>query len=182
MPSSVGDLADAAQAGVEVALDLERQGAVVERLGELAEGDLARADEDDALHGRSVCAANMAREAEVLPVEAQATRLRADHAGVGEGGGHAVVFEAAGGVEALVLQEQLAGLHADFAGQQVALLEQRAAFADGDDLSRCGTKGSSSRNRQTPEKSSRPSALRPLVPQRCSKNSSERGTASRSQS
>ena len=37
-----GDLPDAAEAGVEVALDLERQRAVVERLRELAEADLAR--------------------------------------------------------------------------------------------------------------------------------------------
>ena len=45
----VGDLADPLHRVVEVADDLDRQGAVVERLGQLAVGDLARADEDDRL-------------------------------------------------------------------------------------------------------------------------------------
>ena len=62
----------------------------------------------------------------------------------------------------------------------VAFVQQGAAFADGDDLV-VGREGSNSRNRHTPEKSSRPSALSPLLLQRCSKNSIG-GTASRSQS
>ena len=57
-----------------------------------------------------------------------------DHAGVGEGGGHAVVFEAAGGIQAFVLQQQLAGLHAELLGEQVGLLQDGPAFADGDDV------------------------------------------------
>ena len=45
-----------------------------------------------------------ASEALVLPVEAQAARLAPIDAGVGEGGRHAVVFEAARGIHPLVLQ------------------------------------------------------------------------------
>ena len=41
MPSSLGDLLDALHGVVEVAGDLDRQRAVIERLGELAVGDLA---------------------------------------------------------------------------------------------------------------------------------------------
>ena len=74
----------------------------------------------------------------MLPVEAQAARRSADHVGVRERGRHAVVFEAARGVHALVLQEQLAGLHADEAGHAVRRVEQRLPFADRDDLVRRG--------------------------------------------
>jgi len=41
---------DAGHRVVEVAGDLDREGAVVERLREFAVGDLAGADEDDRLH------------------------------------------------------------------------------------------------------------------------------------
>jgi len=64
-----------------------------------------------------------------LPVDAQA-----HHAGVGEGGGHAVVLEAAGGVHAFILQHEAAGLHADVLADGIAALQQGLAFADGDDL------------------------------------------------
>ena len=60
--------------------------------------------------------------------------LGADRAGVREGGRHAVVFEAARGVHPLVLQEQPAGVQADVLGDAVGVLQQRLAFADGDDL------------------------------------------------
>ena len=44
--------------------------------------------------------------------------LGADHVGVRERGGHAVVFEAARGVHPLVLQEQLPGVEADVLGRR----------------------------------------------------------------
>ena len=62
----------------------------------------------------------------------------ADRVGVREGGRHAVVFEAARGVHALVLQEQLARLHADVPGHAVGRVQQRLPFADRDDLVRRG--------------------------------------------
>ncbi len=127
-----GDLANAAETGVEVAVDLQRQRPVVERLRELAKGDLPAADEDDPLHfgkrgeereaGRGIAG----RSAGNAP--------RADHPRVREGGGHPVVFEAAAGIETLVLQQQLAGAHAQSPGEQVGLLQNRAPFADGDDI------------------------------------------------
>ncbi len=60
--------------------------------------------------------------------------LGADDVGVGEGGGHAVVFEAARGVHALVLQEQAARLEADVAADAVGHHQGRLAFADRDDF------------------------------------------------
>jgi len=69
----------------------------------------------------------------VLPVEAQATRLAPDDAGVSEGGGHAVVFEGTGGVHAFVLEVELAGPHAEFFAEAGGVLEKGLAFADGAD-------------------------------------------------
>ena len=75
-----------------------------------------------------------ASEALVLPVEAQAARLGADRVGVREGGRHAVVFEAARGVQALVLQEQPAGLEAHVLADAGRRLQQGLPLADRDDL------------------------------------------------
>ena len=89
----LGDLADAGEAGVEIARDLERDRAVVEGLAELAERDLAVPDEDirgepgeGGVHGEAGggVAGGGARDAGGV-----------DHAGVCERGGHPVVFEAA---------------------------------------------------------------------------------------
>ncbi len=124
------DLADAAEAGVEVAFDLERECAVVEGLGEFAEGDFAGADEDDALHFGEGGEHGEAGAGVAGGGAGDAFGL--DHAGMGEGGGHAVVLEAAAGVEAFVLKHQLAGPHADLPAEEVGLLHACSAFADGD--------------------------------------------------
>ena len=89
---------------VEVAGDLQRERAVVEGLRELAVGDLAGADEDDRLHQLADAAVEGERGAGVAGRGAGGA-AGADHVGVGEGGRHAVVFEAARGVHALVLQD-----------------------------------------------------------------------------
>ena len=72
--------------------------------------------------------ANSARLALVLPVEAQATRFAPDHPRVGERGGHAVVFEAAAGIQPFVLQQQIARLHAHLPGEQIGLLQARCGL------------------------------------------------------
>ena len=59
----------------------------------------------------------------MLPVDAQATRR-----------GHPVVLEAAARVQAFVLEEEAAGPHPHAAGEEVGLLQDGAAFADGDDV------------------------------------------------
>jgi len=45
---------------------------------------------------------------------------------------HAVVFEGAGGIQALVLQKQTPSFHIDVLGHGIIRLEDRLAFADGD--------------------------------------------------
>ena len=62
-----------------------------------------------------VTAQYRASEALVLPVEAQAARLAPTQPGVAEGGRHAVVLEAAGGVQPFVLQVEPARPQADVA-------------------------------------------------------------------
>ena len=52
----------------------------------------------------------------------------ADHAGMRERGRHAVVFEAAGRIHALVLQIQAAGVHADVLGDGVGALQDASAL------------------------------------------------------
>ena len=74
-----------------------------------------------------------ASEALVLPVEAQSGPFGADRVRVGKGGGHAVVFEAARGVQALVLQKQVAVAYAGVAGHAAGGLQQCLTFAHGDD-------------------------------------------------
>ena len=133
MPSCLRHLLHALHGVVEVAGDLHGQGAVVERLGQFAVGDLAAADEDD---GRaSVRSRSRRRRAKRWCCRCWRRPPAApDHAGVGERGGHAVVLEAAGRVHALVLQEQLARSHADIAGHGVGALQDGLAFADGQDV------------------------------------------------
>ena len=69
-----GDLLHALHGVVEVAGDLHGQGAVVERLGQLAVGDLAAADEDDRPASGRWPSRRRPGEALVLPVLAQAAR------------------------------------------------------------------------------------------------------------
>lgn len=126
-----GDVAHAAEAGVEVTFDLEGEGAVVEGLGKFAEGDFAGADEDDALKAIE-CGVDGEGGGGVAGGGAGDAAC-ADHAGVGEGGGHAVVFEGAGGVEAFILEIELAGPHTELAAEALGVLEEGLAFADGAD-------------------------------------------------
>ena len=70
----------------------------------------------------------------MLPVEAQAARRGADEPGMGEGGRHAVVLEAARGVHALVLQAEPAGGDARVAGHAGRGPQERLALADRDAL------------------------------------------------
>ena len=104
----LADFLDAGHGVVEIAGDLHGQRAVVERLRELAVGDLARADEDHGLHQPRDRAVEGQRGAGVAGRGAGGAR-GADEPGVAEGGRHAVVLEAARGVHPLVLQEQAAG-------------------------------------------------------------------------
>ena len=103
----VGHLADPVHGVVEVADDLDRQGAVVERLGQLAIGDLARADEDDRLEAeRRGRAVDRQRRRGVAGAGA-GDPAGVDHPGVGERRGHPVVLEAPRGVHPLVLEPEL---------------------------------------------------------------------------
>ena len=120
------DILDLLHAVVEVACDLEGAAAVVHGLAEFAEGDLARADEDGALEAAAVGVEGH-RGGGVAGGGAGAG-FGADHAGVAEGGGHAVVFERAGGVEAFVLEEEPAGLHAELRGQAVSCCCRRSGL------------------------------------------------------
>ena len=98
------ELAENFDAAVEVGLELDGERAVVHRLRELAPGDLAFGDEDDAAqtgaggvgsHGGGCVAGGGAGD----PLEAA---LGGDR----ESGGHAGVLEGAGGVHALMLGQQ----------------------------------------------------------------------------
>ena len=70
----LGDFLDASHGVVEVAGDLHGQRPEFQRLRQLAEGDLAAADEDDGFHQPDT-ELYIASEALVLPVDAQAARL-----------------------------------------------------------------------------------------------------------
>ena len=118
---------------VEIAGDLHRQRAVVERLREFAVGDLARADEDHRLHQPRDRAVEGQRGAGVAGRGAGGVR-GADQPGVAEGGRHAVVLEAARRVHPLVLQVQPARRHAGVAGHAVGGVQQRLPFAHRDAL------------------------------------------------
>ncbi len=81
-----------------------------------------------------VTAQYRASEALVLPVDGASGPLGADRSAVRERGRHAVVFEAARGVQAFVLQEEPAGVHAGVFPDPGRRLEQRLTFADRDDF------------------------------------------------
>ena len=130
---AVGHLADALHRVVEVADDLDRQRAVVERLGELAVGDLARADEDDRL------------EAEVggRAVDGQGRR-GVPRAGAGDAAAPTIRAWVNAAVMPLSLKlpegfipsywsMQAARVHADVLADLVGGLEQRLPLADRDD-------------------------------------------------
>ena len=124
-------LLDAGHRVVEVAGDLDRKSAVVEGLRQLAVRNLSRADEDDAAHQPGDGAVDGERGARVAR-GGTGGPLRPDHPGMCEGGRHAVVFERARRVEALILQMQPAGLHAHEPTHAVRHGEQRLPLADRD--------------------------------------------------
>ena len=126
---------DALHGVVEVAGDLHRQGAVVERLGEFAVRDFAAADEDDGFHQSGRGAEDGERCAGVAGAGAGGA-AGAGHAGVRERRRHAVVFEAAGRIQALILQEKPTGIEADIGCDRVGFLQDRLALADGENLLR----------------------------------------------
>jgi len=123
------DLLHAQHGIVEVAGNLHRQRSVVQRLRQLAVGDLARADEDDGPHqpgGRAEdgeAGAGVARRGARRPAGA-------DDAGVGERRRHAVVLEAARRVHPLVLEEQLPGVETRIGRDRVGPLAERLPLAD----------------------------------------------------
>ena len=145
-------LAGRAAGVVEIAGDLDGEGAVVEGLGEFAVGDFAGADEDDGPHQAGGGAEHGQRSAGVAGGGAGGPP-GADHAGVGEGGGHAVVLEAAGRIDAFVLQEQPARASCRRAAHASACCRM---VCPSPMVTICGrvAKGNSSRKRQTPLKSS----------------------------
>ena len=100
----VGDLANALHGIVKIAEDLDREGPVIEGLGELAVGDLSRADEDD---GTKTEIGRRAIDGEGRGGIARAGAghtTGGNHASMRERSGHAVVFEASRGIHALILQ------------------------------------------------------------------------------
>ncbi len=127
---AVDEVGEDADAAVEVGLELDGERTVVHGLGELAPGDLAFGDEDDAAqagaggvggHGGGGVAGGGAGD----PLEAAL-------GGDGEGGGHAGVLEGAGGVHALMLGEEPVDA-GDF-GAAREVVERGVALAEGDDV------------------------------------------------
>ena len=117
-------------ATVEVGLELDGERAVVHRLGELAPGDLAFGDEDDAAqtgaggvggHGGGGVAGGGAGD----PLELAL-------GGDGEGGGHAGVLEGGRRVHALVFGQEPVDARSFCAARKI--VEGRVAFAKGDDF------------------------------------------------
>ncbi len=127
------DQADLPQRVVEVTGNLERFRAIVERLRELAVGDLAAADEDDRLEQPRAARIDGERGARVAR-RSTGREFRADHVGMRGRGGHPVVFEAARGVQPFVLEHQPPRFDPHVACDGGRILENRLPFADRDDL------------------------------------------------
>ena len=74
----------------------------------------------------------------LMPGEAEDTQryrdayVDADHTGMGDGGRHAVVFKAAGRIQSLVLQEQVAVIDPDIFRDMRRVLQNRLPLSDGD--------------------------------------------------
>ncbi len=158
----VGDLLDALHGVVEVAGDLDRQGAVVERLRELAVGDLARADEDDRLESEVGRRAVDRQRRRGVAGAGAGDPPGADHPGVRERGGHAVVLEAARGVHPLVLQQQAARRPCRRTAPTLSAGCSSVCPSPMVTTFSGGANGSSSRNRQTPREAERVEPVGPL--------------------
>ena len=129
----VGDLPDSMHGIIEVADDLDRQGPVIQRLRQLAVGDLSRADEDDRPEPQVGRRAVDRQRRRRVPRARAGHPMSRYHASMRECRRHTIIFEASGGVHALVLEPEAGGFEADVPGDLVGGLEEGLAFADGDD-------------------------------------------------
>ena len=162
MPSLPAHLLHLPQGVVEVAGDLHRQRAVFERLRQLAVADLAAADEDDRPHQLRRGAVDGEAGAGVAGARARGPAC-ADHAGVRERRRHAVVLEAARRVHPLVLQEQRCRASCPTYAATASARWQSVWPSPMVRILSSGANGNSSRNRQTPEKSSGSVRFGPLA-------------------
>ena len=128
----IGHLTNAEHGIIEIALDLDRQGAMVEALGQLSIGDLSRTDKNDRPESELRCRAINRQGRRSVAGAGAGDPPRTHHSRMSECGGHAVVFEASRRIHAFVLQQQVAGGHADILPDLVGLLEQGLSFAYGD--------------------------------------------------
>ena len=154
MPSLLADLLDAVHGVVEVAGDLHRQRAVVERLRELAVGDLAGADEDDRLHQLADRSSTAASDALVLPVEAQAARLAPIVWACVKAAVMPLSLKLPEGFIPSYCRYSLPALHADVLGDAVGACCSSVCPSPMVTILFGGANGSSSWNRQTPLKQS----------------------------
>src|SRR5206468_6128311 len=119
-------------ATVEVGLELDGERTVVHRLRELAPGNLALRNENDAAKTGAGSISSHCRRS--IACRGACDPLEAALGGDGEGGRHAGVFEGAGGVHALVLgQEPVDACTFGAAGK---IVERSVAFAESDDFLR----------------------------------------------
>ena len=126
------DLSEQADAAVEVGLDLQRQGAVVHSLRELAPRDFSFGDEDERTHARAGGVGRHGRGG--VAGGGAGHPLKATLGSNGQGGGHAGVFERAGGIHALVLGQQ--PVEAKRGGGAGQVVERGIAFAQRDGVFR----------------------------------------------
>ena len=126
----VGDFLDQAHAVVEVALDLDDDGAVHHGLGEFAHGDFTVGDEDE---GGDAGAGGVGGGGGGGVAGGGADDgLGARFDGLGDGHAHAAVFEGAGGIEAFIFDVEV-NIVAEAGGDVVELNEGSVAFAQGED-------------------------------------------------
>ena len=173
-----GDLLDALHGVVEVAGDLHRQGAVVEGLGQLAVGDLARADEDDRPASGRWPSSRRPATALVLPVLAQAARPAPTMRAWVKAAVMPLSLKLPEGFIPSYCRNSRPGVHADVLADRVGRLQERLPFADGHDLARAG-RTAAARGTARRRGSSAGRAGRPTWPRT---RASDAGRASRSQS
>ena len=107
---------------------------MIEGLGELAISDLSRTDEDDRTKAEIGRRAVDGQGRGGIARAGTGDAPRRNHASMCERGGHSIVFEAAGGIHALILQPQGTGIEADIFTYLIGTLEEGLTFADRDDL------------------------------------------------
>ena len=107
---------------------------MIQRLRQLSVSDLAGPDEDDRAETEIRRRAINRQSRRGVARACTGNPPSRNHACMRECRGHSIVFEAAGGIHAFVLEPEGAGFEADVAADLVRPLEQSLAFADGDDL------------------------------------------------